>query len=203
MAEQYPYHPSEHYAFPHDPIEQAEEELRLYDTPYEFQESVEVLKSMYQWTACFKSLEQYAVYAADLRPTPPDEVAVRSGFNEEFFSGALMATHVNVAPAPLTTKRTILNIDFLAGIDQSPEKDAIEQSIKEWLDGWAGGETDNWAEFLAEQDVRYQAVATALAERMFEGRENALERELDFLVGFTFASNIVWQAARRSEKYVR
>lgn len=202
MSEHYPYHPSEQYEFPRNQIEQAEEELRIYDTPIEFRKNLLGLKRMYEWTACFQSLKQYAAYAADLR-TVPEGAVIKSSFNGDFFSGELMAMHVNVAPAPLGTKRAILFNDFLSDLEGNPAKDTIEENIRDFIAEWAGGESNNWAEFLAEQDPRYQKAATMMAERMYDRCDGALERELDFLAGFTFASNLVWHAARSGEKYVR
>lgn len=88
----------------------------------------------------------------------------------------------------------MLLTNFLYGLDDDPDKETKIDSIKEWLTTWAGDGEDNWSQFLDEQSPEYQEKALALGAKLFEGREGAEERELDFIVGYTMASNLLWKA---------
>ncbi len=191
-GEQLPYPEREHYTFPRNHIEQAQEELRTYAEPDEFRKHLVSVKRQYYGTPFVQTIERYSRYAAVLHTDQP-ELDTSRALNSDFFSGAVMAVHIHTAPAPTNTLRFILGNRFLSSFDSDANNAVFEADVREWMLFWANDETDNWATFLEQQDPRFQSIAMELAEMTFRGRPNHLERELDYLIGFTFASNIIWQ----------
>jgi hypothetical protein len=200
MAEipQYTYAQSEHYEFPRTPSQQADEELRLYPKPRDFRKSLVMLKELYKETPCFSAMKRYAEFASVVK-APAEHEEYTSGFNRDFFSGALIAMHVNVAPTDDYTKWKVLTTDFLDGLDSAPNRETIIDSIQEWLKTWAGEGENSWQEFFDSQDKDYQDHALALCAHMFDGFTNNEERQQNFMLGYTLSSNLVWTAGMSAQ----
>ncbi len=194
MSDTYPYPIQEHYDFPKDQTEQAEEELRYYPTQEEMLLNISALNEMYGSTPFMRAMKKYADIAKSLRISGSDFDRQSNESNDDFYNGTLLSTHVNVAPARSVVRRTVLRTNPLAGFDESPEKAFIAKNIEDYLQEWVSGDTYNWHDFLESQDEQYKDVVVRLALRMYEGEEFSEEKELDFLAGLTFATNIVRQA---------
>lgn len=192
MAEQYPYPPQEHYEVPRSRTEQAEEELRLYPEASEFAIGLRGLRRMYEGMPCMQAIERYALIAGSLREDSSETVEV---LNRDFYNGALMGIHVNLAPASLDIKRKVLQTHLLENLDDNPMKNEIVRNIALHIEEWASSKKNNWRTFLDTQDRAYRDIATELSLKLYEDTEDAEERQLDFIVGFTYATNLVWQIA--------
>lgn len=197
MAEQYPYPSQEHYEFPKTQTEQAREELRIYPEWSDFRANLLALMRMYEKTPCMKSMERYAILAEPLRT---DSETNKKLLNHDFYNGALLGVHVNLAPAPTHIKRKVLSTEFLADLDENPLEYEIAQSVTAHIEEWSGSKKNNWRAFLDEQDRGYRDAATELALKLYENVPDSEEQQLDFMVGFTFASNLVWQTAQDNYK---
>jgi hypothetical protein len=203
MSEKYPYPEAEHYEFPRDPYQQADDEMRLYPTSDEFRKNLVTLKRMYSKTPLMKSMEQYSRIASIVR-IPEISGGGIGSFNFGFYSGALLSVHVNVAPAPRYLNSAVLSTNLLEGFDL--EGPGAEQlillrlgAIKDWFLEWAGQEGSDedpgWSQFFDEQTLDYQERAYAMADLVYGEQKFSYEHQLDFLMGYTFASNMVWTVA--------
>jgi len=194
------YPAAEHYVFPRNAVEQARDELRLFPDGKSFRRSIVGLRHMYGATAFVSSMQRYASYAAVLKGEDGDGYNDQYRMNYDFYSGALVAAHVNIAPLPSETKRAVLSFNPLAHIDELPNGPEIEENIRNCLVDWTGGEDEEqtWYTFMSNQAEDYQEVATQMAARLLEGRLNAHEREVDFMSGFAFCSNLIWQTYHRA-----
>lgn len=195
MAEQYPYPNQEHYETPKNQIEQAQEELRLYPGRDDIVSNLQGLRQMYGNMPCLQAIEKYATIAGTLRSDSDPRVEV---LNRDFYDGALLGIHVNAAPAPLDIKRRILYTDFLEHLDENPMEDEIISNITSYMEHWAGGRKNSWRKFLDGQDSVYCDVATEVAWILYEDWEDSEERQLDFMAGFAFATNLVEQTAQEN-----
>ena len=198
MSEQYSYPEREHYQFPKNIIEQAREELRFYGEPVEFQKNLVALKRMYAKTPFMKSMEIYATIAASLQTNQIKE-ATKQRPNVDFFGGALMGAHINLAPAPTHIKQYVLRQSFIADLHGDTEHSSVLGEVSDRMAEWAGGEENNWHEFLADQPVDFQDAVVELATTLYADRDDSEDRQLDFMVGFTFATNFVWLASKEAE----
>lgn len=190
MSERYGYPEAEYLPSPRNPHEQADDELRTYDTPERMRANLVALKLGYEKTACMRAMGKYAQFAAVVR-SPESGIGNRD-FNPDFYSGTLMAVHINLAPASEGVRQKVLSTDFLSELDNHPQRHTVEQSIKEWFEKWSGDDEHSWIHFYDCQTEAYQERAHALAERLYEDRSDTNERQYDFMLGYTFASNLVW-----------
>jgi hypothetical protein len=98
-------------------------------------------------------------------------------------------------------KHSMLSTDFLNGLNDESDTELIEDSIRDWFKKWAGEIDDEdsmtWHEFLELQTQDYQERALALAELAYGAKRFAPERQLDFMIGYTFASYLIWTAAKK------
>lgn len=195
MSELSPYPNREHYSFPRNAIEQAREELKLYPEPPAFRRNIFGLQKMYARTACLGSMQKYAEFATGLHLSETGDDKSQHLINADFFSGTIAAVHINVAPRPLHIRRQVLQQNFLLGLDENASNDSIAENITEHMQEWSGGEEDNWHIFLEQQGNEFADIAMEVAAKPFEDKLKSEERELDFLIGFTYATNLVHQVA--------
>lgn len=134
-----------------------------------------------------QAMRRYAEFASVLQHR------TRSRLNFDFYSGTLVAVHAHTAPYSSSRRALILGKNFLRGFEENPNRELIEMNIMNFLDTWSGKGKDNWNGFLAGHSEAYQNAVIKLAEKTFEGKKEAFERELDFVIGFTFAANLVEQ----------
>ncbi len=194
MSTTYPDPEQMSYAFPSNAVEQAHDELRQHPDPVEFRLNLDGLTIMYGKTACMASMERYAVFAGGLS-TSQEEDTGQTTLNTDFYNGALMAVHVNVATASKHVRQIVLQQDFLTGLEQDASNDSIAENIKAHVTEWSDGE-DNWHAYLEQQDEAYIRVAVKLGAKLFENKDNLEEHLTTFLTGFSFATNLVHQAAK-------
>lgn len=197
MAEQYPYPNQEHYETPKNQIEQLQEEFRMYPVQDDVRSNLLGLREMYGNMPCMQAVERYATIAGTLRSDSDPRVEV---LNRDFYDGALLGVHVNVAPSPLDIKRKVLYTDVLQHLDENPKEEEIISNITTYMEQWAGGRKNSWRKFLDGLDMMYCDTATELAWVLYEGWDDSEERQLDFMAGFAFATSLVEQTAQENYK---
>jgi|GEM_PF-2396200 len=187
-SEPFPYRAKEHYEFPTTPAQQIQEELRLYPNRLETIRMMIGLREMYKNLPFMNSIRQYAQFA--VQRDEAGNVATKSGMNDDFYAGALLAVHANAAVMPTLQRRGVLNHDFLEHVATNPAKSDIETGITAWLDDWLGIEENNWAEYMIEQDEAYQRAAAAVAGRLYKSIDDA---QLNFMGGVAFGTCMIEQ----------
>lgn len=186
----YLYPKAEHYESPASPHEQVDEELRVYETPAQLRVEVAALRLSYQKTAFMQSVKELSMCAAAVRS--PESSVSSKNFNGDFFSGALVALHVNIAPASEELQSYVLRARFTPDTSNDADEDLVALQLTEVLEEWAADGERSWSAFYESQSKDYQKRAMALSQRMYADKEDFVERELDFIMGYTFASNMVW-----------
>lgn len=183
-----PYPEVEDCVLPRDQIQQIEDELRMHPTSESFVRSLAELKEIYQHTPFMLSMRQFAEYAASFQSGAD---TFTHDTNISFYLGSLFGFHVNTWPAPAHIKRLVANGDYRHGIETATNRATIEENITAWLQEWTDGD-NNWLEFMEEQSPRFLDAATECAALVHD----ELEQQLDFMVGFATATNLVWQLAK-------
>lgn len=195
MEFQYPYPEKEHYVLPRNLVEQTHDELRMYPAPADLRLCIEGLRKMYAKTPYMQSMKQYAALAGVLK-SEQGPLDGEGKFNFDFYRGALLGLHMNLAPEPVHAKRRVLySKEILAeGIDESPVRDEIYAGLRESLEEWVSNKKDSWYSFLADQGDDYIEAAIGLAAALYDDREDSEEAQLDCVAGFAFATKMVQEA---------
>lgn len=181
----YPYPIAEHCIEPRNQHEQADEELRLYRTSEEMRARLDMLRLMYAKTPIMQSMCEFSEFAAAVR-SPSSEVG-SDDFNSDFYDGMQMAVHINLAPASDKLQHYVRGVYFMPNVGGDDDSEAIKM-LQEWAD-------TKWQDFYDAQDEDFQSRAMALGERLYEDDDDCLERQYDYILGYTYASNLVWSAA--------
>lgn len=190
--EAFPYPKQEHYVFPCNQLEQVQDELRLYPTGDEFREFAIGLQRLYSTTTFMQTIREYAKLAGKFR-VPDIDGGSPGNFNFGFYDGALLALHMNVAPAEKRVKRFVF--DELSYPEESQFSDLEE--VIDRMNLWSGEGEESWSAFFDAQTDEYQASIFNIVERIYDNRNDPTERSYDFILGYTLSSNFVWSIAKR------
>jgi hypothetical protein len=180
----YPYPAQEHYEEPGDIAAQVREELRLYPTQEDMNTRLRMLHSYYDKTPYMQSLREMAECAVAIgsfeSATGPTDI------NTDFYDGMLMAVHASIVPEPKAMRFYLLRSYVMPhSQDGRLDVDHTVESLQKWA-------TDGWKEFYDIQDKPYRTTMMDIATLTYDGQPNASDREFDFVLGYTLATNLAW-----------
>ncbi|MEO5499231.1 MAG: hypothetical protein ABIR46_01910, partial [Candidatus Saccharimonadales bacterium] len=177
----------EHYVEPTTPLEQLEEELRLYKDSDSMCLSVNGMKNHFCRTPIYESLDVFAhlIIIAKGKIANTGNVNNFNYIDEDFLDGSIYALHAIVKPSPIDTYNKIVGWNPLGYLDKYKDDSNRFDPIIDEMVGWEAGE---YKDAYGQQSDVMQERILEVAFRIRNDGPDVDKKQDAFISGFMFGS---------------